>query len=158
MESRTAAAFFRGFTSLPGTATEVREVASQYRQSRNEESVVVWEGVEAAENRLRTLAQPPRVLHLATHGFYRSARSKQDRPMLLAGVALAGANPALREADRDGILYAIEAQDLNLEGTELVVLSACDTGWGQFDYADGISGLVRALRTAGARIASVKLV
>ena len=71
--------------------------------------------------------------------------------MLLAGVALAGANRALRQGGCDGVLHAIEAQDLDLDGTEPVVLSACETAQGQFDYAEGVSGLVRALRTAGAR-------
>lgn len=78
--------------------------------------------------------------------------------MLLAGMALAGANRALRgEKTADGLLYALEASDLNLEGTELVVLSACETAKGQIDYADGVSGLVRALRTAGARNVLVSL-
>ena len=72
-------------------------------------------------------------------------------------MALAGANRALREAGRDGILYAIEAQDLDLEGTELVVLSACETAQGQIDYGEGVYGLVRALRTAGARHVLVTL-
>jgi CHAT domain-containing protein len=97
------------------------------------------------------------VLHLATHGFYRAADKPQDRPMLLSGVALAGANRALHDASEDGILYAIEAQGLNLEGTELVVLSACETAQGQIDYAEGVSGLVRAFRTAGVRYVLVAL-
>ena len=84
-------------------------------------------------------------------GFYRAADRPQDRPMLLSGVALAEANKALRDSGEDGILYAIEAQGLNLEGTELVVLSACETAQGQIDYAEGVSGLVRAFRTAGVR-------
>ena len=69
----------------------------------------------------------------------------------------ADANRALRQAGEDGILYAIEAQGLNLEGTELVVLSACETAQGQIDYAEGVSGLVRAFRTAGARYVLVAL-
>ena len=77
--------------------------------------------------------------------------------MVLAGVTLAGANRALRGEDGDGILYAIEAQDLNLEGTELVVLSACETAQGQIDYGEGVYGLVRALRTAGAQNVLVTL-
>ena len=77
--------------------------------------------------------------------------------MLLAGIALAGANRSLKEGGDGGILYALEAQDLNLEGTELVVLSACQTALGQYDYGDGISGLVRALHVAGARNVLVTL-
>jgi CHAT domain-containing protein len=75
--------------------------------------------------------------------------------MVLSGVALAGANQGMtgrRSAEgEDGILYALEAQGLNLEGTELVALSACDTGKGTVDYSEGVYGLVRAFRTAGVR-------
>jgi CHAT domain-containing protein len=77
--------------------------------------------------------------------------------MLLAGITLAGANQALQDKTEDGILYAIEAQNLNLEGTELVVLSACDTAQGQIDYGEGVYGLGRALRTAGAKNVLVTL-
>ena len=156
LRSRTAAAI-QSFPALPGTAEEVRGIAALYRSVRPGEPVTVWQGAAASEARLRALEQPPRVLHLATHGFYRPAGAPSDRPLLLSGVALAGANRALRDAGQDGILYAIEAQDLNLEGTELVVLSACETGQGQVDYGEGVSGLVQALRTAGARHVLVTL-
>ena len=156
LRSRTAAAI-QSFPALPGTAEEVRGIAALYRSARPGEPVTIWQGAAASEARLRALEQPPRVLHLATHGFYRPAGAPSDRPLLLSGVALAGANRALRDAGQDGILYAIEAQDLNLEGTELVVLSACETGQGQVDYGEGVSGLVQALRTAGARHVLVTL-
>ena len=152
-----ATGFAPGFAPLPASAGEVRAVASLYRLARPGEPVEVWEGPGASEARLRTRGPPPRVLHLATHGFYRASSAPLDRPMLLSAVALAGANRALREPGRDGVLHAIEAQDLDLEGTELVVLSACETAQGQIDYGEGVSGLVRALRTAGARYALVTL-
>ena len=101
------------------------------------------------------LTSPPRVLHLATHGFYLPGDAPE--PMLLSGVALAGANRALAKNEDDGILFALEAQGLNLDGSELVVLSACDTASGTLDYAEGVYGLVRALRTAGARNVLVTL-
>ena len=95
------------------------------------------------------------MLHLATHGFYLPGDAPE--PMLLSGIALAGANRALADKDDDGILFALEAQGLNLDGSELVVLSACDTAQGSLDYSEGVYGLVRALRTAGARNVLVTL-
>jgi CHAT domain-containing protein len=72
------------------------------------------------------------------------------RITLASGGKLAGAGA-------DGILFALEAQGLNLEGTELVVLSACDTAQGSLDYSEGVFGLARALPTAGARNVLVTL-
>jgi hypothetical protein len=100
------------------------------------------------------MAQP---LHLATHGFYLAGVSHE--PLLSSGIALAGANRVLVGAGMDGVLFAFEAQGLNLEGTELVVLSASDgvLGQGSLDYSEGVFGLARALRTAGARNVLVTL-
>jgi CHAT domain-containing protein len=70
--------------------------------------------------------------------------------MLHLGVALAGAERMLADKGANGILFALEPQGLNLDGSELVVLSACDTVQGSLDYSEGAYGLVRALRTAGA--------
>ncbi|MER2533398.1 MAG: CHAT domain-containing tetratricopeptide repeat protein [Candidatus Competibacter sp.] len=143
------------FKKLDETGNEAQEVANAYWSYWNIPTQV-WLGADASEYRLKTLATPPRVLHLATHGFYLSEKSGiVDRPMVLSGLALAGANQGLKgEADpdgEDGILYALEVQDLNLEDTELVALSACDTGKGTLDYSEGVYGLVRAFHTAGAR-------
>jgi CHAT domain-containing protein len=156
-QQRAAETLRYGFGPLAASKGEIEAIGGEYRVNRRDEPVELWSGQEASEARLKALARPPRVLHLATHGFYGAADRPQDRPMLLAGVALAGANRALRDAGEDGILYAIEAQGLNLEGTELVVLSACETAQGQIDYAEGVSGLVRAFRTAGARYVLVAL-
>ena len=138
-----------------GTVEEVSKIARLYKRIRRGEPVTVWQDKEAREARLKALDRPPRVLHLATHGFYLSSAGETERPMLLSGLSLAGANRAFEDkldADgEDGILYSLEAQGLNLEGTELVVLSACDTGKGSLDYSEGVYGLVRALRIAGAR-------
>ncbi len=143
------------FGALEETGREAREVANAYWSYWNIEPQV-WLGAEAAETRLKTLPAAPKVLHLATHGFYLSdAGGVIDRPMVLSGLALAGANRGLKGQfgpnGEDGILYALEVQDLNLEDTELVTLSACDTGHGTPDYSEGVYGLVRAFRIAGAR-------
>ncbi|NJL60219.1 MAG: CHAT domain-containing protein [Desulfobacteraceae bacterium] len=79
----------------------------------------------------------------------------EEEPLLLSGLALTGANRGLKgmtdDKGDDGLLYSIEVLSMNLQGTELVSLSACDTGKGVTDYSEGVYGLVRALRTAGAQ-------
>ena len=147
-----------GFGPLPRSREEVEGIGLLYGAARPDEpppEVII--GDRATKARLTELGAPPRVVHLATHGFYRAGREPADRPLLLSGIAFAGANRALHDPDQGGILYAIEALDLNLEGTELVVLSACETAQGQIEYGEGVSGMVRALRTAGARSVLVTL-
>jgi CHAT domain-containing protein len=149
--TRSAANLERGFKSLPASEEEANQVKELYTVSRRDESAEVWLGAHASKSRLMELPAPPRVLHLATHGFYRPDATRE--PMLQAGVALAGANGK----GADGILFALEAKGLNFEGTELVVLSACDTARGSLDYSEGVYGLVRAFRIAGARNVLVTL-
>jgi CHAT domain-containing protein/Tfp pilus assembly protein PilF len=153
--SRTAANFRNGFAQLPASADEVKDIQDWYQLLRADEPAEVWSGANASKGRLMELKAPPRVLHLATHGFYRPNESRE--PMLLSGIALAGANLELADTGTVGILFALEAEGLNLDGTELVVLSACDTAQGSLDYSEGMFGLARALRTAGARNVLVTL-
>ena len=77
--------------------------------------------------------------------------------MLRAGLALTNANLSLGisvndrlDSSDDGILTALEALSLNLEGTELVVLSACESGVGDIDTGEGVYGLQRSFIEAGA--------
>ena len=75
-------------------------------------------------------------------------------PRLASGLALAGANRWQERSQRgvsDGLLTALEAEELDLWGTELVVLSACDTGRGQVQVGEGVLGLRRAFQQAGAQ-------
>ena len=147
-----------GFDPLPASGKELKQLAGLFwttEEGDGEEIKRAWRDRNAAEHKLKQLAQPPQVLHLATHAFYLEDQLDVGRPMVLSGLALANANRGIAgEADetgQDGILYALEAQDLQLEGTQLVTLSACETGQGVVDYAEGIYGLVRAFRVAGAR-------
>ena len=138
--------------------------------------VKTFVGRDALEEVLKALP-PPRVLHLATHGFFldhesvdppagdnesgagagwaRGRLKRMDNPLLRSGIVLAGANtigdkeaPARAE---DGWVTAEEVSQLNLRGTELVVLSACQTGLGDVSSGEGVFGLRRAFLFAGAR-------
>src|SRR5262249_39953212 len=108
-------------------------------------------GAAATEGALKAV-HGPKVLHLATHGFFLpegSAAEIHEDPLLRSGLVLAGANK-LASGDDDGILTALEASGLDLSGTRLVVLSACETGIGKVTNGDGVYGLRRALAIAGA--------
>lgn len=153
---------FSEFDPLPASKDEVQRVAKVYSEKRPEDPIHVWIGSSASEARLKGLYglnEAPRVLHIATHGFYLpDSIQNLSRPNLYSGLVLAGANRSFAEqtsgattTSEDGILYSIEAQDLDLDGTELVVLSACDTAKGVIDYSEGIVGMVEALRIAGAK-------
>ncbi len=141
------------FGPLPGVADEVRALKALLPEARflTRES--------ATKAAIQNLSAPS-ILHIATHGFFlsspstapsgsasvpRDANSRIDNPLLLSGLALAGANQ-----NSGGILTALEASGLNLWGTKLVVLSACDTGIGRVTRSEGVYGLRRSLLLAGA--------
>src|SRR5262249_40541979 len=135
--------------------------------------VKAYVGAEALEEVLKAMPAP-RVLHLATHGFFldhepdatpaedalgagaaRGRLKQSDNPLLRSGIVLAGANTigdkdAPAKAD-DGWVTAEEIALLNLRGTELVVLSACQTGLGDVKTGEGVYGLRRAFLYAGAQ-------
>ena len=123
---------------------------------------------KATEDRFKQL-HSPRILHVATHGFFLEnselSSSKlgqgsffQDKqpvlmgenPLLRSGLALAGANVRRSGVKDDGILTAAEVARMDLRGTQLVVLSACETGVGDVQNGEGVYGLRRALVLAGA--------
>ncbi len=121
-------------------------------------------GPDAAEEVLKSFTTPPRLLHLATHGYFcgepedasESDVSGSANPLLRTGLALAGANRviegvAIENGSDDGILTGYEVSGLNLVGTELVTLSACETGIGDIVEGEGVFGLRRAFQQAGAR-------
>lgn len=137
------------FAPLRGTAAE----AAAVRQFVPEAEVVT--GGDASEAELKSV-KAPRILHIATHGFFLTdegdtAAARIDRnPLLRSGVALAGANARSSAGTQDGLLTALEATGLDLWGTKLVVLSACDTGVGEVRTGEGVFGLRRAFALAGA--------
>jgi CHAT domain-containing protein len=148
------------FAPLAGTATEAQRIHALFPD------VEVKSGADATERALKAV-EAPRILHLATHGFFLqdtdaaeakpsiagtravSATPRIENPLLRAGLAFSGANLP-RSGSDDGILTALEAANLNLWGTKLVTLSACDTGIGVVRNGEGVYGLRRAFFLAGA--------
>ena len=106
---------------------------------------------EATVKNLKSLDSPPKILHMATHGYFCEDKQFSRHPLVKSGVVLAGANNLDNEGDDDGYLTSLEAAKLNLKNTELVVLSACNTALGDIETGNGVLGLRRALSVAGAR-------
>ena len=135
------------FAPLGGTAQEARSIQMVFPEAN------LLTGAQATKAALEQAAAP-RLLHIATHGFFLQdtqgiAGAKIENPLLRSGLALASAN--LKNSNGDtGILTALEASGLNLWGTKLVVLSACDTGVGEVRNGDGVYGLRRSFVLAGA--------
>jgi CHAT domain-containing protein len=164
-----------GWSALPGTAREASEIERELAGSAYG-PVRVYAGQEALEEVLKRLPAP-RVLHVATHGYFfpdqeRPAGGRAgsfeglgeeeqlsrirgtENPLLRSGLVLAGANGSGADSDalgvEDGWVSAEEIGLMDLNGTELVVLSACETGLGEVRLGEGVSGLRRAFRYAGA--------
>lgn len=132
---------------LPATAREVRTVAGLLRAHGHR--VLTRTRLDAAEPAFHAL-QSPRLLHVATHGFSDLTTHPLVPQLLACSLALAGAADTARTARADGFLTGYEACLLNLHGTELVVLSACRTGAGDYLIGEGVYGLQRAFLSAGA--------
>lgn len=153
---------------LPGTRLEVNTIekmmlAKNWRVKKLTDS-------QAREETVKQVLMPD-VLHFATHGYFFSdlplevdqrafgihMQNISANPLLRSGLLLAGAASALRNADslnlemEDGVLTAYEAMNLNLSGTDLVVLSACETALGEVKNGEGVYGLQRAFLVAGAK-------
>jgi len=149
------------FLPLPGAAREAEGLVVRCKAAGL--ATHAFTGASATEMEVRGL-KSPKVLHLATHGFFvegTNAETKKSQampnPMQRSGVALAGAQSTLEAwrggrtpaTENDGILTAEEISTLKLNGTWLVTLSACDTGTGEVRFSEGVLGLRRGFIQAG---------
>ena len=183
------------FKDLPGTEKETRNIHNKLKTNNWESYLYLQEN--ALEEVVKE-AQSPRVLHIATHGFFlekntpestpvsrdnnqlidlninyytRSGASSfsnahlrqvlQKNPLLRSGIVLTGVSTYAQSPEKydteDGILTAYEAMNLNLDDTELLVLSACETGKGDVQNGQGVYGLQRGFQTAGVRTVLMSL-
>ena len=149
---------------LPATEKEVDEI--QKLLVKNTWTANNFKRSNATEENLKK-SENPKLIHIATHGFFLSDVDLEDsesselasNPLFRSGVLLAGAGVE-RDATQsveDGVLTAYEAMNLNLDQTELVVLSACETGLGEVRNGEGVYGLQRSFLVAGANTVMMSL-
>jgi CHAT domain-containing protein len=151
---------------LPGTEAEVNNIKKILNTSQVQNTVLI--GSKATETEVKNVKSPS-ILHIATHGYFLADLSEvevnkvlgvdvtvaKQNPLLRSGVLLANCENVFDENYRptnsdNGILTAYEALSLNLDKTDLVVLSACETGLGSVKQGEGVYGLQRSFLIAGA--------
>jgi CHAT domain-containing protein len=153
--------------SLPGTEKEVNQL--QYMLKQKGWNTTEYVEKFAAEEKIKEL-NSPKIFHIATHGLYRPSTQLTmekemegneallaQNPLMRTGLLLKGAGDLLGKTNynynmENGILTAYEAMSLNLDKTDLVVLSACETGLGDLEAGEGVYGLQRAFLNAGAKV------
>ena len=162
----------QSFSRLPGTRQEVEDIFHFIGDERS----ALYTDQDASEYVLMN-ADSPQILHIATHGVFLEDQKQYDmdslkrgselrsgawlrgrmnieNPMLRSMIILAGVNTVLKNDDREqseGIVTAEKILGLKLRGTDLVVLSACNTGLGDVKNGEGVFGLRRAFTQAGAK-------
>jgi CHAT domain-containing protein len=163
------------FKRLPDTKREANAIEKTLKEIYKA-GVGNYQDKRALEEVLLTV-KDPKILHLATHGYFlkdEEVKHQQilgflllDREviadlvtenlMLRSGIVLAGANASLKEGRDDGIVSAEKILGLRLKGTDLVVLSACNTGIGDVKSGEGVFGLKRAFILSGAKTVVMSL-
>lgn len=157
----------KAIAPLPGTEKEVNQV--QYMLKQKGWLTAEYVEASASEENIKEI-NSPKIFHIATHGFYtpstqvrledelqaNEARLHQN-PLMRTGLLLKGAGDLMEKTSynynmENGILTAYEAMNLNLDKTDLVVLSACETGLGDLEAGEGVYGLQRAFLVAGAKV------
>ena len=157
------------FRNIPATKQEIDSVSKIL--NINKITTKIYDGDLATESAFKQLSgNSPEILHLATHGFYLDTKQKtaankfaqnvntyseKESSMVLTGLALSNANRAWKgnqtvSGIEDGILTSFEISQLDLSNTRLAVLSACETAAGKIFPVDGVFGLQRAFKQAGA--------
>ncbi|MBY0426392.1 MAG: CHAT domain-containing protein, partial [Cytophagales bacterium] len=155
----SAGANSRSIVDLPGAEVEVNSVKTLFEAAGAPTEVLYKK--EVLEDTIKSL-KSPRIFHIATHGYFRETTETNDEdpasnPLLNSGLMLAGSGDIIDNKEngyvnqKPGVLTAQEALDLNFDNTDLVVLSACETGRGSIQVGEGVYGLQRAFLTAGSK-------
>ena len=151
--------------ALPGTKIEIEAIASILKAGGYVATPRLQR--EATEAAVKSM-KGPSIVHIATHGYFQKDVEQasaginelhaKDNPLLRSGILLAGASPTMKgealpnlESNDNGVLTAYEAMNLSLDGTDLIILSACETGLGEVRAGEGVYGLQRSFLVAGAK-------
>lgn len=155
----------KSIAQLPGTRKEIEDISKYLSSTMKMQKYLAN---EANESNLKQV-KSPKYLHLASHGYFLEDKQSSDNlfgvqlqyirqnPLLRSGLLLSGAgadeasgsSQSFNQSD-NGFFSAYEAINLNLNNTEMVVLSACETGKGDVKAGEGVYGLQRAFIVAGA--------
>jgi len=135
------------FQPLPGTEDEISDLRSNWRKWNPDEPAQMIVGDDATLSRFMEDATHSRVLHVATHAFLLDKRCGSGNPLMHSGLVFAGGG----RGGGQSILLAQQIASLDLTGVDWAVLSACNTGNGELHDGEGVLGLQRAFREAGAR-------
>ncbi len=159
---RTAITRGKNLRRLHYTLTEITQIANLLNTQNI--SNIIFQDTAATENAFKQRSQQnDYIIHISTHGFF-NGNSDLRSSMFESGLFFAGANKywtndtiSLNFGDEDGILRAAEIAELNLSKCALVVLSACETGLGFNNSSEGVYGLQRAFKLAGADMVLMSL-
>lgn len=162
----------RAFDALPGTRSEIESISQILRSKAY--PVKLFTSADASEQKIKTLSNPL-ILHIASHGFFlpdasdalssslsADAEKLGKNPLLRSGLILAEASgeytlPGDLSGQDNGFLTAYEVMNMNLDETELVVLSACETALGEVRAGEGVYGLQRSFLIAGSKFLVMSL-
>ncbi len=146
------------FPRLEGTQLEGKIIVELLAKENWEISDYLT-GEKATDRKVKNL-KSPKTIHIASHGFFHETKTKTN-PLMNSGLVLTGINTVLsdestltpkeKEEIEDGIITAYDITNMNLENTDLVILSACETGLGKIVPGSGVIGLQRAFFLAGVK-------
>ena len=135
------------FNALPASFNEVKDISSTWKRWNGKEPERLLTGQDATRSRFLDAASHSRALHIATHAFVLDKSCGNGNPLLHSGLVFAGVNTSRNTS----ILTAQQIASLDLRGVDWAVLSACNTGNGELKDGEGVLGLERAFRVAGAK-------
>lgn len=150
---------------LPGAENEVKNINTLLKQNNIVSDLIM--GNAATEDKIKSL-KSPRFFHIATHGYFlpdiqqsgfdsELENESSQNPLYRSGLLVVNGGKLLNDADNvdfnseDGLLTAYEAMNLDFDNTELVLLSACETGLGDVQLGEGVYGLQRSFIVAGSK-------